>query len=416
MHTDSSFVLRFAVPSPDGASMARLLFVLGLLCTASTSVEAQSFPGTPDEQQAVNYRAYPTDFWGPRAGPGVGLGMVIHNLARPHDHWLLTAAPARHEQTATFSYASANPRTARRFLLVDAWGLHSNRDWYGPPEARITLEHRSYRTRIRFGQTAFERRLLVQPHVSLEGHRVDDRTGPASGVPPAGVRGAIPRSSETFRGVRGGLDVRYRSAPGAGRASSTVQLHVGWEQYAGLDDPAVRFDRVDVGAEGILSVYGVHRLVGRVELTTTRPRTSTAVPILLLARLDGTLAPGWARGRFVDRDRLIGHLLYRFPLWSVGEVLALEGHAGAHLAGVYHDVGEQFTTDVEFADPDPTDPARPLRPSVSLGVRLSAPIRPTATLDLALGLSPEGVSAATFSFRQRLQALRPAHHATDSFR
>jgi len=206
--------------------------------------------------------------------------------------------------------------------------------------------------------------------------------------------------------------VRYRSVPNAGRASSTVELQAGWERYAAVDDTDLRFDRVDVSAEGILSLHGVHRLVSRVNVTTTRPRTSTVVPIFLLPRLDGTLAPGWARGRFVDRDRLVGHLLYRFPLWSVGEVVAMEGHLGGHLAGTYHDVGEQFTTDVQFDEPDPTNPARPLRPSVSLGLRLSAPIRPNASMDLALGLSPEGLSAVTFSFRQRLQALRAPHHAS----
>jgi len=418
MHTAPPFILRPAasparpVPGPVG----RLLLILGLLCTVPTSAAAQSFPGTPDGQRAVNYRVYPTDVWGPRAGPGVGLGMVVHNLARRHDHWLLTAAPAQHEQAATLSFASANPRTARRAVLVDARGLHSDRDWYGPPDRRLTLERRSYRARVRIGQTALDRRLLVQPHVSLEGHRVDGRAGPASGRPVSGVGGGVPAASASFQGVRGGLDVQYRTGAPSGRASSAFEVGAGWERYTALDDTDLRFDRVDVRAGGVLRLHGVHRLVARVEGTTTRPRTAAGVPLFLLPRLGGALAPGWARGRFVDRDRLVGHLLYRFPLWSVGEVVALEGHAGGHVAGTYRDVGEQFTTDVAFDEPDPTSPGRPLRPSVSLGLRLAAPIRPGVSMDLALGLSPEGLSAVTVSFRQRLQALRAAHHSATPFR
>ena len=391
--------------------MGRGLLLLGLLCAFAPGAAAQSFPGTPEERM-VNYRVYPTDVWGPRVGPGVGLGMVVHNLARRHDHWLLTAAPARYEQVGTFSFASANPRTARRTVLVDARGLHTDRDWYGPSDQRLTLERRSYRARVRIGQTTLDRRLLFQPHLAVEGHRVDARTDPAAGARLSVDPSSIPAPSTSLQGLRGGLNVRYHSAPEAGRTASTVELQAGWERYTSLDSADLRFDRLDASVDGVLAVYGVHRLVARVDLTTTRPRTSTPVPVFLLPTLDGTLAPGWARGRFVDRDRLIGHLLYRFPLWSVGEVLALEGHAGAHLAGVYRDLGEQFTTEIQFDEPDPTDPTRPLRPSASLGLRLSAPIRPHASVDLALGLSPDGLSAVTFSIRRSLQALRPPHHAT----
>jgi len=414
MHTASTRRFLRPLPASPGvglATMRALLVLVGLLCVTAPGAAAQSFPGASQERM-VNYRVYPTEFWGPRVGPGVGLGMVVHNLARPHDHWLLTAAPARHEQAATFSFASANPRTARRSILVDARGLHTNRDWYGAPDRRVTLERRSYRARVRVGHTALGRRLLVQPHVSLDGHRVDDRTGPESGSP-NGVGGVSPPPSRSFQGARAGLNVRVLTPSNAGRATSAVRLRVGWERYVSLDGADLRFDRIDASVKGVWAIHDVHRLVGRVGITTTEPRTSVPVPIVFLPILDGTVAPGWARGRFVDRDRLLGQLLYRFPLWSLGEVVALEGHAGGHLAGIYRDVSDQFTTAIQFDAPDPTDPERPLRPSISLGLRLSAPIRPHASMDLAVGLSPEGFSAATFSFRQSLQALRAPHHTTD---
>jgi len=297
-------------------------------------------------------------------------------------------------------------------VLVNTRGLHTNRDWYGPSADRVTLERTSIHARVRGGQTAFAHRILVQPHLSLESHQMNGRTLPASGGGFSLPTGALPEASAQFQGLRGGLDVRYQSSPHTGRTASGVELQAGWERYATLTDDRLRFDRIDDHAQGTLALSGPHRLVAHVGLTTTRPRTSTSVPVFLLPVLDGPRVPGWNRGRFVDRDRLIGHLLYRFPLWSFGEVVALEGHAGAHLGGSYHDVGDQFSTDIRFEEPSPTADGRPLRPSASIGLRFDAPIRPGTTMDLALGLSPDGLSAVTFTVRRSLQALRPPHHVT----
>ena len=50
-----------------------LVLVGTLLGGGQTAAGQVGFPGAPDDKQAVNLRAYPVDFWGPRVGLGVGI-------------------------------------------------------------------------------------------------------------------------------------------------------------------------------------------------------------------------------------------------------------------------------------------------------------------------------------------------------
>jgi carbohydrate-selective porin OprB len=118
----------------------------------------------------------------------------------------------------------------------------------------------------------------------------------------------------------------------------------------------------------------------------------------------------------VGSDRLIGSLLYRFPLWEIGDLIRLEGHLGTHAANVYANVGDQFSPVVHFGNEGVEGPNRPLRPSASAGLRFVVPFRNRTTVDLALGVSPDGWSAVRFSFIRPLQSLRPSHHTSDPIR
>ena len=124
-----------------------------------------------------------------------------------------------------------------------------------------------------------------------------------------------------------------------------------------------------------------------------------------------------SRGRFVGPDRLLGSLLYRFPVVYVEELVSIEGHVGMHLASVYDDVARQFSPTVSF-DNDQTvgGTTEPLRPAASAGLRIAVPSRSHATLEVAVGVSPEGGSAAKVSFVRPLQALRYSHHTSQTLR
>jgi hypothetical protein len=49
-----------------------------------------------------------------------------------------------------------------------------------------------------------------------------------------------------------------------------------------------------------------------------------------------------------------------------------------------------------------------------VGLRLDVPIRPVSAIDLAVGIGPDGISAAQFSLSRSLRALRPPHHVSDN--
>jgi len=405
--------------------MVLVLLVAGALAlTASPAAAQGGFPGAPDEP-GLNLRVYPLDTWSPRVGGGIGAGLVVHHLGRRHAQGLLTVAPAQHEQVATLAWASANPERARRYVLVSARGLHTNRDWFhglgaGSSEnVRQSIERSAIRTRVRVGQHFLDQRLLVQPHLGLSAHRVDR-------VPAPSAAGLNDRSRMHLRqlaservgplspeqtGLQAGVDVQYDTRSPAARPTRGVLLEAEWVRFAGLSSSALDYDRFDFAAQGHLPLRNAHHLVARLSLAHTVARDRAAVPFYLRPTFDGPLVPGWARHRFVDSDRLISSLLYRFQLAQPFSVLRVDGHLGVHAAGVYDDVFSDAAFDLTFEESPTLDPSSvPLRPAASIGLDLGLSFRQAPSLDLALGVSPEGITAVRFTLNQDLQALRQLHH------
>lgn len=410
----------------EGRDPATLLALVVVLCTVppgSTRAQAE-FPGAPDEASA-NLRIYPLDTWSPRVGVGVGAGLVLHHFGRTNARALLTFAPARHEQVATAGWASAHPKGARQYVLVDARGLHTDRDWFyglGPASrrgARQALARSALQVRIRGGQAVLDHRLLVQPFLGLSAHQIDRVPTPTASTLSSRSRRHLQQlGSDDLgplhpeqTGLRVGLQTKYDSRAQQSSPSPGILLQGTWSRYVDLTSSFVRFDQVDLGVYGSVLLRERHRLAGRVLLTLTENRGRASVPYYLRPTLDGRFVPGWARGRFVASDRLIGSLLYRFPLAEVMGVFEFEGHLGLHAASVYDD----FPSDAAFAltFEDTVDPGRlsvPLRPSASAGLHVGLSFREVPSMDLALGLSPEGLTAVRFTFTQKIQALRPPHH------
>lgn len=385
---------------------AVLSIVAALLMLAGPTYAQVEFPGAPDDR-GVNVRVYPADFWGPRAGFGAGAGLVVHHLARSGDQGLVTAAPAQHEQTGTVSYASANPYRARRYVLVDARALHTDREWIGP----WTFRRTAVRSRLRVGHTFLEQRLLVQPHLTLLSSTVAD-VGLRDGRSPAA---SSPQEADRT-GVRTGLDLRLDTRGSRFRTSRGLLLQGTWDRYVPVDGGSLRFDQVDLDAHGFWPLAPPHRLVLRLGATITQSRSSAPVPLYMRPTLSGSVVPGWPRGHAVGADRLLGTLLYRFPLFQIAEISLLEGHVGTHLAAVYSSLGDQFSPSIRFDDKQNGRASRPLRPSASVGLRFLVPFRERSFVDLAVGVSPEGISAARVRFTRPLQSLRRPHHTADPIR
>jgi Surface antigen. len=406
------------------ARVGLVLLLAGMMGLPAAPAAGQAFPGAPDAP-SINLRLYPLATWSPRVGVGAGAGLVVHHLGRRHAQALVTAAPARHEQVATAAWASANPERARRYMLVSARGLHTNRDWFyglGPgasSDARQSIERSAAQLRIRVGQQFLDRRLLLQPHVGLSAHRVDRVPTPTAPDLDARSRqhlrqlasSQVGPLSPDHTGLRVGIDVQYDTRPPGPRPTRGVLLRGGWARYASVASPSVRFDRLDLSAHKVVPLSGAHRLVGHLSLAHTVARGEASVPYYLRPMFGGSRVPGWARHRFVDSDRLIGSALYRFPLAQPLGVVRLDGHVGLHAASVYDDVFTDAALDLTFDDsPDVSETSAPLRPAASVGLRVGLSFRKVPSLDLALGVSPEGVTGVRVALHQDLRALRPAHH------
>jgi hypothetical protein len=387
--------------------LSALVLVIGLLLWPSPAAGQADFPGVPDST-SVNFRAYLADVLGLRVGPGIGIGFVAHNLARQNDQWLVTAAPALFEQVGTLSFASANPDRARRYVLADVRGIHTDRDWVSkrPGVARSSLHGR-----VRVGQALLDHRVLVQPHLTVSHHSVDDVSG--RGAHPDGHRGLRSTLSPQQTGMRPGVDLQYDTRNQTPQTTSGLLLQGTWSQYVALGASSVRFDQIELDAYGYVPLGGLHRLAGRLSGMTTHSRGPDPVPIYMRPRLGGSLVPGLSRGQYVGMHRLLGSVLYRFPLTRILGLSVVEGHFGVHLANVYDDLGTQFSPTISFEEDPPYEETRPFRPAASAGLRFVAPARDRVTLELALGVSPSGVSGVRFSFLRSLQALRPPHHTLD---
>ncbi len=412
-------------------SPLRVVFLVAVLVGLLGSVppvQAQgSFPGSGTTLN-TNVRLYPLDVWGPRVGPGIGAGLVVHNLGRRHAQWLLTAAPALHEQVATLSFASAHPGTARQYVIATARALHTDRRWFyglgpaAPHDARLSFRQRTGRVHIGVGQAVWGRRLHIRPHVTLQHVRTTGRTGDASALPPRSQRHAerlrdteVPGAQQT--GVRAGVRIRYETRSSGERTGSSAQVQGEWDRYVDLSGVPLSFDQLDVKVRGSIPLSSRHRLLLRSSLVRTWSRDTAPVPFYQRPTLDGSIVPGWARSRFVGHDRLTATARYEFPLIDTTPVFALDGHLGVHAAGIYDDLPAQFEPVLSFKETlSPAASTYPLRPSASVGLTVRMPMRPRATVDLALGMSPEGLSAMRLTIDQPLSLIRPPHHTSRSLR
>ncbi|MFP4228685.1 MAG: hypothetical protein ACLFTE_07650 [Salinivenus sp.] len=366
------------------------------------------------------------DFWGPRVGPGAGAGLVVHNLVRNHSQVLATAAPALHEQVTTLSFVSASPKRARQYLLVTGRAMHTDRRWFyglGPAageDERLSLRQTSARARIGFGQQFFDRRLHVRPQITLHHIRTTGLSGTPSNLSPRSERhvgrllgSGPPGSQQTGLLVGARLEYDTQAARASSARTSSLRLNGSWNRYVDLRGTPLSFDQLALSARGDLFLSGRHRIQLRSDLVRTWSRDRAPVPFYYRPTLDGSVVPGWARSRFVGNDRLVAQAQYRFPLADASPFVTLDGHVGVHAGAIYDHLPSQFSPVVSFERTlSPGASTYPLRPSASLGLSFRVPMRPRTAVDVALGVSPEGVTATRLTIDRPLHLVRPSHHSS----
>lgn len=387
-----------------------LLGMLGAaLCAPQAHAQADRAERDRSREAWLNLRVYPLDVWGPEAGWGFGGGVVLHNAFRPGDQWLLTAAPALHETVGTLSYATGDPQRDAAYLLADVRARTTGRQpFYGTgpftrDANRVDVDMADLWLRLRPSRWLRDRTVLVQPAASVRRHVVRSTSG-SDGAPRLNSDGAQ-------WGMQVGLRAAYDTRDRSRGATRGVFLRASYDYYAEVSSGDVQVDRVSADAYGFVPLGGSHRLVLRLQSDVATRRGDAPVPFYLLPRLGGRQVPGWDRDRFFGSDRLVASALYRFPLVTLQDVFVIGGHMGAHAASVYDDIGRQFAFDLDAGETvDPQDSRVPLRPALSTGVRLGPLFRDETYFDLALGVSPEGITGVRLQVVRTLDSVRPPHH------
>ena len=393
----------------------------GLFVSAAWAqpTDASTDASTP-RAPSLNLRVYPFDVWGPVAGWGVGAGVVVHNGVRRGDQWLLTAAPATHERVATLSFASASPLEATTYVLIDGRARTTDRQRFyglGPgtqDDTRLHVTMDELWLRMRAGHGWRDRTLLLQPMLMLRRHAVRDvevgEGRPFRGASATHFSAPLLASDRTLWGMQGGIRLAYDTRDRFRGTTRGLLVQASGSGYNELSTGNVQVGRLTFGAYGFLPLGGDHRLALRFQTTMSNSFGDDTAPFYLRPKLGGRSVPGLDHDRFFGADRVVTSVLYRFPLIRLRDLFELEGHVGAHAASVYDDLSEQFALDLSFDEQVQADDSVPLRPALSTGVRLGPLFRDETYFDLAMGISPEGVTGVRLQFIRPFSSVRPPHH------
>ena len=202
------------------------------------------------------------------------------------------------------------------------------------------------------------------------------------------------------QGLSYGLEVAYDTRDHVSYPSLGALLFLTGRRYDGFGDGAFR------SYGGTASAYGFvplparrHVLFGRAIVALTRPIGGDELPFYALSVLDDDLFNGYDSGRFHGNDLVALTLGYRFPVFTLFDWFAFDGHLTASAANAYDDVFEQFTPGITFGTDLSNEGDRVrLRPAASLGVQFVNIEDARAIIGGQVGLSPEGFKFSTIRF------------------
>ena len=230
-------------------------------------------------------------------------------------------------------------------------------------------------------------------------------------------RSPVPLSEQIATGLRewiahGGLELAYDTRDRVRYSSRGLLLLLTGRRYDGFGDDAFRY------YAGTTSLYGYvplplhrHVLFGRAIVELTRPIGDDELPFYALSVLDDDLFNGYDSGRFHGNDLVALTLGYRFPVFTLLDWFAFDGHITATAANAYDDVFEQFTPGIAFGTDLSGEGERVrLRPAAAVGLQFVNLEDDRAIIGGQIGISPEGMKLSTirvvFEIRDRYPRVR----------
>jgi hypothetical protein len=342
----------------------------------------------------------PSAFYSPTSGFGLGVGWNVRNVALPQDDGRIRARAQQYRQSVSLGWASSPPTGAESGFALVLKGYRNLREsFYGTGPGALKSDEQVLQRNEVLGEFRFRWRLTpvlwIQPRVEFRlGKLASFR--PEANSPPEGNAVTNLEQLRRYGRVTGtslGVDAGWTF--GAGHRA---QFHFTTRRYS----QSVRQTTGGVLVEGSVPVGAASRIEARFSLDRTFSR-SEFLPYYLQPRLDDRLAPGWDRFRFYGNDRFVLGVTYIWPLVSILKSHVVQGVAAVTIAQVYDDVRKQFSARVAVApDRSALDGRVPLEPTFALGWELVSLRKGTASAQVTVGVSAEGLVTTGFRIRQDL--------------
>ena len=119
------------------------------------------------------------------------------------------------------------------------------------------------------------------------------------------------------------LEMQFDNTNRPGYPSAGMESMLAGAIFHDVNDNGFRFYKVSADVKRYIHLFYGRILMLRVAGDLTRPIDNKLAPFTYLSELGGaTTLRGFLRGRFHDRDMLMGSLEYRYPIWEpMGRVL-----------------------------------------------------------------------------------------------
>lgn len=401
-----------------------LLLLLALLLPFATDTATLAADTTDDasgEGIKLGFRIIPSGFYSPTKGFGVGGGIALDNLIAPGTELVVTAQPMQRFGRYRASFFTSDPYEAPLYAAVTGeyvtdqvyrfFGLGPRTS--GNDNVFVDIEQAEASFRVGWYPLG---PLLVQPvarltHTSVHSFR-DRDSGAFLRLDAPSQRTLFQSVGTPTTGVSYGLEVAYDTRNRPHYSSKGLLFLVTGRRYDGLGDNAFRY------YAGSASLYGFvplparrHVLFGRAIVSLTRPIGGDVLPFYALSILDDDLLDGYDSSRFHGNDLAAFTLGYRFPVLTLFDWFAFDGHVTVGAANAYDDVFEQFAPGVTFGTDlaDEGERVR-LRPAASLGLQFVNIEDHRVLIGGQIGLSPERIKVGSvklvFEIRDRYPRIR----------
>ncbi|MEM1042418.1 MAG: hypothetical protein AAGI91_07285 [Bacteroidota bacterium] len=368
----------------------------------------------------VNYRALLNSFVSSSKGFGVGVEAIVSNIGTAGTELRVSAEPAQRFGRYRASFFSGDPFAVPVYAGVSGeWTVNQVRGFYGvgPSSSRdnqVFASLKEIEAGFRVGWYPFGAgRVLVQPavrllHAEVRSFRNRD-DGAFQRLDPASQRSLFSAVERPSTGVTYGLEIAVDRRDRLFYSSRGVLGILTARRYDGIGGRRFNY------WSGTASVYGFiplpmhrHILFTRTVVALTRRIGDEPLPFYALPLLDDQLLGAYTRYRFNGNDLLALTLGWRFPVYTFLDWFAFDANVQVSAANAYNNLFDQFEPGLSFSS-DLSDEGRrvPLRPALSVGLRIVDLDEDRVIIGGQVGIDPEGYKFGSLRVVYGIRDVRP---------